>query len=38
MVYPLKLEGLQANNEGLYSFEDIQSRFNRAIREYEEIK
>lgn len=38
MVYPLKLEGLQANDEGLYSFEDVQSRFNRAIREYEEIK
>lgn len=38
MVYSLKLKGLETNGEGLYSFDDVQACFSRAIHAYDEIK
>ncbi|MDD5862137.1 MAG: histidine-type phosphatase [Prevotella sp.] len=38
MIYPLKLKGLTANADGLYSFEDVNGRFTEAIRAYDKIQ
>ncbi len=38
MVYPLKLRELVMNADDLYTFSDIESRFNKAISAYEDIK
>lgn len=38
MVYSLKLKGLTANADGLYTFEDVNGRFIEAIRAYDAIK
>lgn len=38
MVYSLKLKGLTANADGLYTFEDVNGRFVEAIRAYDAIK
>lgn len=38
MVYSLKLNGLTANADGLYTFEDVNGRFIEAIRAYDAIK
>lgn len=38
MVYPLKLKNLDANPDGLYTFDAISQRFEEAIRAYDEIK
>ena len=32
MVFPIRLKGLNANADGLYSFEDVLSRFESAIQ------
>lgn len=38
MVYQLQLKGLKLNADGLYSFEDINGRFEKAIAAYDDIK
>ncbi len=38
MIYPLTLSGLQKNADGLYSMEDVNQRFEQALRDYENIK
>lgn len=38
VVFSLKLKGLQANADGLYTIESINDRFDKAIRAYEAIK
>lgn len=38
MIYPLKLRGLTANADGLYSFDDVAQRFTEAINTYDNIK
>lgn len=38
MIFPLKLKDVQVNEEGLYLFNDVQERFNKAISAYETIK
>lgn len=38
VVFSLKLKGLKANTDGLYSIESVNDRFDKAIRAYEEIK
>lgn len=38
VVFSLKLKGLQANADGLYSIESVNDRFDKAIRAYEAIK
>ena len=38
MVFELKLKGLTPNNDGLYTFKDVNNRFVEAIRAYENIK
>lgn len=38
VVFSLKLKGLKANPDGLYSIETVNDRFDKAIRAYEEIK
>lgn len=36
-VFPLKLKGLQANDDGLYLFKDVQARFRQAIDAYDQL-
>lgn len=38
MMISLKLKGLVANSDGLYSFEDVNSRFMKAINAYDDIR
>ena len=38
VVFSLKLKGLKANPDGLYSIESVNDRVDKAIRAYEEIK
>ena len=38
MVFPLHLRDLQANADGLYSFDDVAQRFTEAINAYDNIK
>ena len=38
MVFPLHPRGLQANADGLYSFDDVAQRFTEAINAYDNIK
>ena len=38
MVYPLKLKYVPLNADGLYTFEDVQSRFEKAITAYDCIE
>ena len=38
VVFSLKLKGLKANADGLYSIESVNDRFDKAIRAYEDIK
>ena len=38
VVFSLKLKGLKANPDGLYSIESVNDRFDKAIRAYEAIK
>ena len=38
VVFSLKLKGLKANPDGLYSIESVNDRFDKAIRAYEKIK
>ena len=38
VVFSLKLKGLQANADGLYTIESVNDRFDKAIRAYEAIK
>ena len=38
MIYPLTLEGLQRNADGLYDMADVNARFEQALRDYENIK
>lgn len=35
MVYPLSLEGLERNADGLYLLSDVESRFEQALRAYD---
>lgn len=37
MIYPLTLKGLTKNADGLYSMEDLNARFEQALRDYEKI-
>ena len=37
MIVPLKLKGLEANADGLYSMSDLMARFEQAIRAYDSI-
>ncbi|WP_028129440.1 histidine-type phosphatase [Selenomonas sp. AE3005] len=37
VVYPIKLKGLKANKDGLYKLEDLQARFAKAIKAYDEL-
>ena len=37
MGFPLKLKGLQANADGLYSFADLKQRFQKAILAYDDL-
>ncbi|MCM1290545.1 MAG: histidine-type phosphatase [Prevotella sp.] len=37
MIVPLSLEGLQANEDGLYLMSDLMGRFDKAIKAYEDI-
>lgn len=37
MVYPLSLEGLERNADGLYLLSDVESRFEQALRAYDAI-
>ena len=37
MVYPLTLKNLSTNTDGLYTFEDVRARFEKAIAAYDEI-
>lgn len=38
MVFQLQLKGLKLNADGLYSFEDVNGRFEKAIAAYDDIK
>ena len=38
MVLPLQLQGLTANQDGLYRLADVQQRFTRAINAYRDLK
>lgn len=38
MMYEISLKGLKKNKDGYYKFEDVNNRFTKAIRAYEEIK
>ncbi|WP_067142543.1 histidine-type phosphatase [Oceanivirga salmonicida] len=38
VIIPLKIKGLKTNKDGLYSFEDVIKKFNKAINAYENIK
>ena len=38
VVFSLKLKGLQANADGLYTIESVNDSFDKAIRAYEAIK
>lgn len=38
MVNQLQLKGLKLNADGLYSFEDVNGRFEKAIAAYDDIK
>ena len=38
VVFSLKLKGLQANADGLYTIESVNDRFDKGIRAYEAIK
>lgn len=38
MIYPLTLRGLKKNADGLYLMEDLNARFEQALRDYENIK
>lgn len=38
MVYQLQLKGLNRNADGLYSLEDVNGRFEKAIAAYDDIK
>lgn len=37
MIYPIRLKGLKANSDGLYHLEDLQARFDKAIRAYDAL-
>ena len=37
-IYPLTLNGLQKNADGLYRFQDIQQRFQDALMAYEQFR
>lgn len=37
-VYPLSLNGLTKNDDGLYTFGDVNNRFENAINAYDDIK
>ena len=37
MIYPIRLKGLKANSDGLYRLEDLQARFDKAIRAYDAL-
>lgn len=37
MVYPLTLQGLERNADGLYSLADVEARFEQALAAYEAI-
>ena len=37
MIYPIRLKGLKANSDGLYQLEDLQARFDKAIRAYDAL-
>lgn len=37
-IYPLSLKGVQRNADGLYNMEDVAARFEKALRDYENIK
>lgn len=38
VIYPLSLKGLEKNADGLYRMEDVAGRFEKALRDYENIK
>ena len=38
MIFPLKLNGLQQNSDGLYKLEDVQQRFNDAYNAYYDLQ
>ena len=37
MIYPIRLKGIKANSDGLYRLEDLQARFDKAIRAYDAL-
>lgn len=37
-IFPLTIKGIQANKDGLYSFDNVMERFDAAITAYEAIK
>ena len=38
MIYPLRLHGLQQNEDGLYRFQDVLQRFQDTMDAYEQMK
>ncbi len=38
MVYSLTINGLKANQDGLYSFDEVEKRFKEAIHAYDKIE
>ena len=38
MIYPLKLQGLKQNEDGLYRFQDVLQRFQDTITAYDQLK
>lgn len=37
VIFPIKLKGLKANDDGLYRLEDLQERFAKAINAYDNL-
>ena len=37
VIFPIKLKGLKANDDGLYKLEDLQERFAKAINAYDNL-
>lgn len=38
MIYPLTLKDMKRNADGLYAMEDLAARFEKALRDYENIR
>ena len=38
MIFPLKLNGLKQNSDGLYTLQDVQQRFNDSYNDYYDLQ